>query len=206
MRWFKHYSDASEDDFIENLEDIFGLEGYARWWKLLEKIAIKMDETDNCSAEHSWVKWQSFLKGKRNKLETFLKHCQDEMKITLEQNGNILKISCPKLLELRDKYTKDLSATGKKEGKKLPPKNQDPKNQDKDTKDQEDILNKSIDFNVDNFLSDVDRMCVKSEAPGWSLDALIITFNAWVKKNKVPKHPSAAFLAWTIKFTKGKAP
>ncbi len=206
LKWFKHYSDASEDDFIENLEEIFGLEGYARWWKLLEKIAIKMDETDNCSAEHSWIKWQSFLKGKRNKLETFLKHCQNEGKIKLEQTGNILKITCPKLLELRDKYTKDLSASGKKPDKKLTPKNQDPKNQEKDIKDQEDILNVKKDFNVDLFLTDIDRMCIKSEAPGWDLQALIVTFNTYVKKKEIPKHPSAAFLAWTIKFTKGKGP
>ena len=76
----------------------------------------------------------------------------------------------------------------------------------KTTKDQEDLLNLKNDFNVDNFLTDIDRMCIKSEAPAWDLHGLIITFNAWVKKNQIPKNPSAAFLAWTIKFTKGKSP
>lgn len=99
-------ADASDDEFISELEDKFGLEGYARWWKLLEIIAKQMDGTDKCSAEYSWVKWQSFLKGKRNKLETFLEHSQNKLKINLEQNGNILKISCPKLLELRDEYSR----------------------------------------------------------------------------------------------------
>lgn len=74
----------------------------------------------------------------------------------------------------------------------------------RDIEDQEDILNKSKDFNIDYFLTDIDRMCIKAESPGWDFHALVITFNVWVKKNKVPKHPSAAFLAWTIKFTKGK--
>lgn len=123
MKWFKHLSDASDDAFIENLEEIFGWEGYGRWWKLLEIIAKKMDETNACFAEHSWVKWQSFLKGKRNKLELFLGHCHDKGKINLEQNGNILKISCPKLLELRDNHTKNLQVDNKGNSKPLATKN-----------------------------------------------------------------------------------
>lgn len=110
MKWFKHYSDASEDEFIAELEDEFGLEGYARWWKLLEVIAKQMDETDRCYAEYSWQNWQRFLKAKRNKLETFLEHSQNKRKIKLEQTGNKLRIICPKLLELRDNHTKNLQA------------------------------------------------------------------------------------------------
>lgn len=125
MKWFKHMSDASEDAFIENIEEVFGWEGYGRWWKLLEIIAKKMDESNNCYAEHSWVKWQSLLKGKRNKLETFLVHCQDKGKINLEQNGNILKIICPKLLEIRDNHTKNLQVTYEDDCKLLAPKNKD---------------------------------------------------------------------------------
>ena len=106
MKWFRHMADASDDEFLSEVEDIFGLEGYARWWKLLEIIAKQMDETDRCYAEYSWKKWQTFLKGKRNKLETFLVHSKNQRKINMEQNGNILKISCPKLLELRDNYSK----------------------------------------------------------------------------------------------------
>ena len=113
MKWFKHYSDASDDSFIEELADTFGWEGYGRWWKLLEIIAANMEKNDQPYAEHSWVKWQSFLKGKRNKLETFLVHCQNKGKLKLEQNGNILKIICPKLLELRDNHSRNLQVADK---------------------------------------------------------------------------------------------
>lgn len=106
MRWFKHFSNASDDDFLEELEEQFGLEGYARWWKLLEIIAKEMDKTEKCYSVHSWTKWQTFLKGKRNKLETFLVAIELRGKIKLEVNGNILKIICPKLLELRDEYSR----------------------------------------------------------------------------------------------------
>ena len=142
MKWFKHLSDASDNDFIEEIELNFGLEGYARWWKLLEIIARGMDETDKCYAEHSWQKWQFFLKGKRKKLEEFLKYLEEKGKIKLVHSGlvsgsfkeptrnqlsshqkqsrNILKIICPKLLELRDNQTRNLQASGKSLAQNLP--------------------------------------------------------------------------------------
>lgn len=161
MKWFKHQSDASDDVFIENLEEIFGWEGYARWFKLLEKIAIKMDETDNCYAEHSWVKWQSFLKGKRNKLELFLTHCQDKGEIKLEQNGNILKIICPKLLELRDNHTKNLQVSNKSTGKSLATKI---KSKDKDKEeDKEKDKEKNID-DFENFWNEYGKIGNKNQA------------------------------------------
>lgn len=107
MKWFKHDTDPSkEDPFLEIIEDEFGLEGYARWWKLMERIGAQMDETDRCYAEHSWPKWQTFLVGKRNKLLTYLKRLESLGKINLEENGNILRIYCPNLLKRRDEYTR----------------------------------------------------------------------------------------------------
>lgn len=121
MKWFRHISDASDDEFIAELEELFGWEGYGRWWKLLEVIAKQMDASDKCSAEYSWSKWQTFLKGKRNKLETFLVHLQNKQKINLEQTGNILRISCPKLLDLRDEYSRKSGQTPDKCPDKVAP-------------------------------------------------------------------------------------
>lgn len=115
MKWFKHMTDASDDEFISELEDIFGLEGYARWFKLLEIVAKQMDETGKCSASYSWKKWQSLLRGKRKKLETFLEHLENKQKTNRKQTGNILEIKIPKLLELRDNHTKNLQVTDKQE-------------------------------------------------------------------------------------------
>ena len=72
MKWFKHYTDASDDEFIAELEDEFGWEGYGRWWKLLEIIGQNMSGENGCSAIYPWSDWQRFLKGKRRKLEPFL--------------------------------------------------------------------------------------------------------------------------------------
>tara|TARA_R110000744_G_scaffold312156_1_gene419530 strand:+ start:191 stop:1003 length:813 start_codon:yes stop_codon:yes gene_type:complete len=113
MKWFKHHSDASSDEFISDLEDRFGLLGYARWWKLLEVIAAQMDETDKCSLEYSWKKWGKFLKTNQNILKTFLKHCENNSKIILTEVEGKVKIEIPKLLEIRDNHTKNKQATNK---------------------------------------------------------------------------------------------
>ena len=135
MRYFKHMSDASDDDFLVELENRFGLEGYARWWKLLEAIASQMKNSEDYKIAYPWSKWQGILKGKRKNLEIFLEHCQSKGKIFLEHSGNIpgtnleqtwnkpetnrkssrniLEISCPKLKEIKDNYTRDLEASAK---------------------------------------------------------------------------------------------
>lgn len=222
MKWFKHKSNSSENKFIENLEELFGLEGYARWFKILEKIALEMDESNKCYAEHSWIKWQSFLKGKRNKLETFLEHCQNENRIKLEQTGNILRISCPNILELRDNYTKDLQATSKNTCKPLGSKNQIQESRKKEDlfngieKIEENVDNfskKPIEapvasglFDVDNFLSPLDRQRARAAAPLWDMEFLIKKFNHFVSDKEIPKYPGNAFVAWCKSFVKGKEP
>jgi hypothetical protein len=101
MQYFKHMVDASDDEFIEGLIARFGLEGYARYFLILEAIALQMERgSDKCSVTYSWETWQKILHGKRFKLETFLEHCQNESKLFLERSENKLEMKCPKLLEL----------------------------------------------------------------------------------------------------------
>jgi hypothetical protein len=142
MKYLKHMSDSSSDDFIVQLEDKFGLEGYARWWKLLEVIAAQMKNSDDYTLAYPWSKWQAILKARRKKLKEFLTFCEEKEKIVLgishekpgrtlvetQQNlggtlvetqllqsfsGNELIISIPKLKEIKDNYTRDLAVTTK---------------------------------------------------------------------------------------------
>ncbi len=114
MKWFKHFSDASDDEFVALLEEEFGLAGYARWFKLLEVIARQMDKTDRCYAEYSEQKWCYFLKAKRKQLTCFLVTCEKQLKINQEASENIIRISVPKLLKIKDNYTKDYQETTKR--------------------------------------------------------------------------------------------
>lgn len=106
-------SDARVDEDLQDLIEEFGFEGYGRWWAILETISLQMDKTGKCSVTYSWIRWQSILRGKRKKLECFLNALSMRQKIETKQIGNKLEISCPKLLKLRDNYTKDLEVPKK---------------------------------------------------------------------------------------------
>lgn len=140
MRWFKHRTDAADGEFLSELIAIFGLEGYARWFILLEKIGARMDKTDGCSAAFPVSKWKTILRAKDKIMWNFLKHCEAKGKVNLvlfpvhsgfvsgsfpeqsenkpennsKQSENILEIKIPNLLLIRDNYSKNLQATNKK--------------------------------------------------------------------------------------------
>lgn len=106
MKWFKHNTDLSDEEFMAELEEKFGLGGYARLLKLREAVAKKMTSPGQCSVVFPWAKWCSILKGKRKKLETFLNHLKNRSEINLKETGNVLEIKYPKLLILADEYFK----------------------------------------------------------------------------------------------------
>jgi hypothetical protein len=146
MKWFRHYSDASNDEFIAWIEAEFGLEGYARWWKLLEAIAAQMKpKTEQAAAVYPWPKWQTILRVKRKQLTCFLVACEKQRKINWKATDLLLTIECPKLLEIRDNYTKDWQATDKK------------LSLDTDTDTDTDKKNKKKKVSV-SFSSDFDRL------------------------------------------------
>lgn len=113
MKWFKHYSAASEDEGLSHLEDEMGLEGYALFWKCVEIVASQMDETDRCHVEYSWSKWRNSLRINRRKLDNFLGIVQEFLSFGVTISEEKLRIEIPKLLELRDNHTKNLQATNK---------------------------------------------------------------------------------------------
>lgn len=106
MRWFKHMTDASDDEFMILIEAEFGLAGYARWFKILEEVGRKMDKSDRCAAAFPWNVWQTKLKGKPKLLRTFLERLANLQRIKLKETGNVLEIEVPKLLKIRDEYSK----------------------------------------------------------------------------------------------------
>ena len=120
MKWFKHFTDASDDEFIAELEDRFGLEGYARYWKLLEVVGGQFKKDGFPVATYPWLFWRKKLKVQQKPLEAFLTHLEGRGKIktrevpkkcrssseVVELHANILEIKIHKLLEIRDEYTR----------------------------------------------------------------------------------------------------
>lgn len=88
-----------------------GLEGYGRWWRMLEIISKRMDKSDVCHAEYPENVWATLLKQKQKKLRTFLVYCQNKLKTKVEYSGNIIRIEVPKLLEIRDEFCRKSGVT-----------------------------------------------------------------------------------------------
>ncbi len=115
MKWFKHMTDASDDEFIALLESKLGHFGYAAWFKLLEKIGSQMTkEKPDPVAEYPLSVWCSFLKVKQNKLSLFLELTQNKLKTKVTRFDNVLRIECPNLLKIKDNYQKDLEVSTKR--------------------------------------------------------------------------------------------
>lgn len=120
MKWFKHETDAKDSEKLKAIIDEFGFEGYGRWFRIMEIIAEKMDESTRCHYEQSEWEWCCNLKAKRKQLTCFLKATEKQMLCKVERNGKQLRIEIPNLLKKRDNYSKNLQVADKKKGIKFP--------------------------------------------------------------------------------------
>lgn len=125
MKWFKHFSDALDDPFIQELLDEFKHSGYVAWFGLLEIIANENGNklTGKLSVKPKYLKRKmrisitkleeiynfcaSFVEEKSNKSER-------KVKLLFNKSEEKWNFECPKLLELKDNYLKDLQAPNKK--------------------------------------------------------------------------------------------
>lgn len=131
MRWFKHLTDASDDEFIHSLEAEFGLAGYARWWKLCEIIGRKLKPTDtSATVTLPLPVWESYLKAKRKQLVSYLIAIEKQGRIKFEVAGELLRIELPKLLKFRDEYRRKSGHTTKETPDKVLDKNTDTDNRE----------------------------------------------------------------------------
>lgn len=116
MRWFKHFSDAGDDEVMAEMIEKFGLESYGLWWRILEIIARQMEKgSDRCSATYPKRKWRdlcSIYHQSRFDLVTIFLASREYPKLILSESfDNLLTISCPKLLKFRDEYSRKSGQT-----------------------------------------------------------------------------------------------
>jgi hypothetical protein len=128
MKWFKHFSDALDDPFIQELLDEFKHSGYVAWFGLLEIIANENGNnlTGKLSIKPKYLKRK--MRISTTKLEEIYNFCasfvdekceksERKVKLLFNKSGEKWFFDCPKLLELKDNYLKDLQASGKKPSK-----------------------------------------------------------------------------------------
>jgi len=114
VKWFKHDTDASRSESLKKIEYEFGMWGYAAWFKLLERVAEKMDHTNRCHAEYPLKEWAKILNTKADLADRFLTFVEHLGNICRTNENQMLRIEIPNLLQKKDNYSKDLEAAGKK--------------------------------------------------------------------------------------------
>tara|TARA_Y100000593_G_scaffold74079_1_gene136181 strand:- start:1712 stop:2446 length:735 start_codon:yes stop_codon:yes gene_type:complete len=120
MKWFKHETDAMDSEKMKALIHEFGYEGYGWFWRIMEIVAKKMDETNRCHYEQPVSEWCVNLKVKRKKLGLFLELIQLQTNIKAVYSGDKLRIEIPNLLKKRDNYTKNLQVASNENARKFP--------------------------------------------------------------------------------------
>lgn len=126
MKWFKHQTNARNDERMAKLADLSGLEGYGFYFMVLEIIAENMDETSRNYAEYSVDYWAKKLGILPNKFKKLLENCiesglflvekdiKNDKKLSKNRSENY-KIISPNILKYRDNHTKNLQVASKQE-------------------------------------------------------------------------------------------
>jgi hypothetical protein len=113
MKWFKHYTDASRSEKLASLREKTGLEGYAKYWLLVELLAEKFD--GNCTTFRINKKTLGIHLG-------YYRHTLALQWLDIGQTLGLYKFHCEdhvyvivfdKLLEIKDNHTRNLQVTTK---------------------------------------------------------------------------------------------
>ena len=117
MKWFRHFTNAHRDDKLVWLRSKYGIKGIGQYWILLEAVAEQM-KGEHLSPEATFTKNQlaSLLGVKQNQLTSLLVDYDNKLGINSQCYDNIIKISIPKLLIIKDNYHKDLQGSCKRLG------------------------------------------------------------------------------------------
>lgn len=135
MKWFQHMTDAHDDEFISEVMERFGPEGYTAWFVTAELVGkvIKVVPTPgkepgyavNCRLVAAPNFFSQASKISPNKLEQILRFFAQRRKLHFakvgKKNDERWIVEWPKLLDFKDNATSDLiSRFGKSLGSTLP--------------------------------------------------------------------------------------
>ena len=136
MKWFKHMVDAPEDERMCRIFDIYGHWGLSVWWLLVGAVARNMQRgSSKCTTELSIKNWCKITQTRPPKLKQFISFLTEIKLIKSEKinqpyalatcqprgsrvvaDTQLLSITIPKLLELRDTRNQKLPTIGTIEG------------------------------------------------------------------------------------------
>jgi hypothetical protein len=103
MKWIKHYHNASSSIKLQNLVERLGVEGYGRYWLLLELLCEKYEGDELVIDVHFKEISTKIQINWAKKLEDFLRILEEFSLISFEISGKIYKIEAPILWKLKQK-------------------------------------------------------------------------------------------------------
>ena len=117
IKWFKHYTDSLDDPFIGSLLDEFGHLGYVAYFGLVEVIAKENGHEVTGKLSVSPVYLRRKLRTSQTKLREVYEYCQTNDRFLVNFSEKEWHFDFPKIAKIKDNYTKDLQASGKKPSK-----------------------------------------------------------------------------------------
>jgi len=122
MKWFQHYTDATNDEFIAYAFEKYGLEFYGFYWRLVEIVANQVKQnSDVCSVKYTKKKWLIDTHAARKKFDFYLNLLENEQKIEVVNNEDRITITMPSVLKIRDTYSQRKKTESEPEPKLPPP-------------------------------------------------------------------------------------
>lgn len=115
MKWFKHQSNARNDERLSRLEDKCGLEGYGFYFKMLEIVAEVIDITDRHEVTYSLSRWGRQANISTKKYLYLVQCCADVGLMLIQRDADDMTVKIPNLLKYRDNHTKNLQVTNKQD-------------------------------------------------------------------------------------------
>ena len=103
MKWFRHETNAHDDEKIDAIRQQFGMEGIGIWWQLTELVAQNYSAGKDPSRIWSWVGFQLQFSCKRAKTKNLLNTFQELGLIETETvNEKTFRVTIPKLSKFCD--------------------------------------------------------------------------------------------------------
>ena len=171
MKWFKHYSDASFNEKINNLEHEFGYEGYGVYWKITELCSMQWDGKSEPKFNLNQSKIKSNLNLSRKKIDSIFNLCSTLNLFYVQNLEKNYEIYFPKLLEIKDNHTKNLQVNGNKVSRKFPleqirkEKKRTEQNRTEESKGELASFMSKQNYTTDEFISDWNRELVPFGLP-----------------------------------------
>ena len=113
MKWFKHQTDSLDDPFIQELICNFGGNGYLVYFGIIEMICkeSKTQLSGKATLPGRFVKQKLHIS--KGKVEEILRFCQGKGKLFFNFSEENFNFDFPKILEIKDNYTRDCQVTAK---------------------------------------------------------------------------------------------